>query len=60
MTQDDWFNIIFPIVLLIGTIALIRGYYQEKHFAQELEEEHLQLQKEKDALRKEIKDFNKK
>ena len=59
MTKDDLFNIIFPIVLLIGIIALIRGYYQEKQYAQELEDEHLRLQKEKDALNKEISDFNK-
>lgn len=60
MTQDDWFNIIFPIVLILGSVGLTKEYFQEKRYHQELEKERLQIKKEKDALKKEISDFNEK
>ena len=58
MTQDDWFNFIFPIIIVIMTIALIRGYYQEKRYHENIENEHLKLAQEKVALQKEISEFN--
>lgn len=57
MTQDDWFNLIFPFILVIGTIGIIKGYFQEKRYYQELENEHLKLEQEKTALKKEIAEF---
>lgn len=57
MTQDDWFNIILPIICVVFLIGLCIEYYQDKRYHKNFEDEKLKLKQEKASLKKEIAEF---